>query len=200
MGPAFELAGVGIELANAFGQFVGGHGIFVVHPAEGFFVQMNLRFFAGGGSSRRKGRFDLAFGGGHLVEQIRADGQQVTAGQKRDLFHFAEARAHHLGLIAILFVVVVDARDGGNARILVDRNVFAAVLGFVVIVNASDEGRNQGDLGFGTRNGLSKAKEQREVAMDAFALQLLGRSDAFPGAGNFDQTRDCGWCHRLRKA
>ena len=45
-----------------------------------------------------------------LGEQVRRDRQQVAAGELDDLAEVAEARAHDLGLVAVLLVVVVDLR------------------------------------------------------------------------------------------
>src|SRR5262249_10824651 len=39
----------------------------------------------------------------------------------------------------------------------------------------------------GTGDGLGEAEEQRQVAVNPFALQLFGGPDAFPGAGDLDQ-------------
>ena len=39
-----QLVRIAIEAADAFGQFLGGHGIFVVHPAESLLIQMQALF------------------------------------------------------------------------------------------------------------------------------------------------------------
>src|SRR5262245_54957197 len=41
-GELFELAGIGVELANPLAQLLDGHGVLVVHPAEGLLVQVDL--------------------------------------------------------------------------------------------------------------------------------------------------------------
>src|SRR5208283_4679252 len=55
------------------------------------------------------------------------------------------------------------------------------------IVNPADERRNQGYPGFGARNGLGEAKEQCQIAVDAFLLKKLGCANSLPGAGDLDQ-------------
>ena len=42
----FQLAGVAIEFADAFGQFLRRHRVFVVHPAESLLIQVQLIFLA----------------------------------------------------------------------------------------------------------------------------------------------------------
>ena len=55
---------------------------------------------------------------GQFRQQVRADGQQVTTGQRLDLAHVAKARAHDLGLDAELLVVVVDAAHRLHAGVV----------------------------------------------------------------------------------
>src|SRR4051794_21509351 len=42
-GELLELAGVGVELADALAQLLDGHGVLVVHPAELLLVQVDPR-------------------------------------------------------------------------------------------------------------------------------------------------------------
>ena len=95
-----------------------------------------------------------------LIEQFGADGQQVRSREPNDLIHVAEARSHDLGLVTVFLVVVVNARDRGNAGILVRWDLLAAPLLLIPVVNAADEGRDQGYSGFGASNGLSEAEKQ----------------------------------------
>ncbi len=152
-----------------------------------FFVEMQLRFVAGlcGFGSERC--FDLAFGGLHLIEQIGADGKEIASGEQGNLLDLAEAGAHDLSFVAVLLEIVVNAGDGRDAGVLIDRDFFTAVLGFVVIVNAADEWRDESDFGFGAGYGLGKTKEQSEIAVDAFLLEFFGSFDTFPSAGYFDE-------------
>ena len=54
--------------------------------------------------------------------------------------------------------------------------------------HAADEGRNQGDAGLGAGNGLGKAEEEGEVAVNAVvALELARRLDALPGRRDLDE-------------
>ena len=115
------------------------------------------------------------------------DGEQVRSGQADNLIHVAEARAHHLSLVAEFLVVVVNAGHGCDAGVLVGWNFRAAVLLLVPVVDTADEWRDQSHSRFGARNRLGEAEEQSQVAVDAFFLQPLGGADALPGAGDLDQ-------------
>src|SRR4030095_5382356 len=68
-----ELPGVGVEFADALAQFVAGHGVLVVHPAEGFLVQMDFFLIRRAGGLDAQASLDLALGFLHLLEQIGAD-------------------------------------------------------------------------------------------------------------------------------
>src|SRR5262249_21318271 len=94
-----------------------------------------------------------------LIKKLRADCKQVASGKANDLIDVSETGPHHLGFVAIFFVVVVNASDGCNARVLVGRNFRAALLFLVPVVNASNERRDQSDSGLGTRDCLSETKE-----------------------------------------
>ncbi len=129
--------------------------------------------------------------GGQLGQEIGADGQQVATGQRRDLAHVAEARAHHLGGDAVLLVEVVDGAHRLHTRVvgtghggLVPGG--AGVL-LVPVVDAAHKGRNQLHLGLAAGHGLGKRKQQGQVAVDAFALQLSRGLNTFPGRGHLDQ-------------
>ncbi len=104
----------------------------------------------------------------------------------RDLLDATEAGAHHLGLVAEFLVVVIDARDRLHARVLVGRDLRAAVLA-VPVVDAPHERRDQRDARLGARHGLREAEKQREVAVDALALEVRGGPDALPRAAHLDQ-------------
>ena len=129
--------------------------------------------------------------GGQLGQQVGADGQQVATGQRGDLAHIAEARPHHLGGDAVLLVKVVDGAHGLHTRVVgTGHGGFVpggtGVL-LVPVVDAAHKGRNQLHLGLATSHGLGKGEQQREVAMDAFALQLGRGLNALPGRGHLDQ-------------
>src|SRR5208283_2911766 len=123
-----------------------------------------------------------AFGLLQLVEKVWTNGQQICSRQADDLIHIPKTCPHHLGLVAVFLVVVVDAGDGRNAGILVRGNLRAAMLFLVPIVNTTDERRNQRYPGFGARYGLGEAEEQRQIAVDAFLLKKLSCLNTLPGA------------------
>ena len=80
----FQVACVTIKLADAFGELVGRHGVFVVHPAERLLVEVQLRSslldFAFAGSSLRVTSPSVCL---HLVQQVGADGQQSQPASPR---------------------------------------------------------------------------------------------------------------------
>jgi hypothetical protein len=57
----------------------------------------------------------------------------------------------------------------------------------VPVVDPAHERRDQRDAGVGAGDRLREAEQQREVAVDAVALEPLGRADAFPGGCDLDQ-------------
>ena len=55
------------------------------------------------------------------------------------------------------------------------------------VEDATDERRNEGDLGLGAGDGLGEAEEKGQIAVYALALEYFGGLDAFPSGGDFDQ-------------
>src|SRR3954470_8780064 len=100
-----ELARVGVEAPDALGELVGRHGVVVVTPAEGFLVHRELVDRLGARLLYRQLALDGAGRFRQLVEQIGRDGEEVAAGERQDLLGLAEARAHYLGLVAVLLVI-----------------------------------------------------------------------------------------------
>ena len=98
----------------------------------------------------------------------------------------AERGAHHHGLDAVRLVVGVDAPHRQHAGIGLARVGPAAGLD-VPVEDAADEGRDQERAGVGGGRRLDEREQQREVAVDALALQHLGGADALPGRGELDQ-------------
>src|SRR5260370_35324261 len=94
----------------------------------------------------------------YLVQKFGTDGEQIASGQAEDVVHIAETCPHHLGLVSVFLVVIVDASDGRNAGVLVRRNLSASVLLLIPIVNTADERRNQGYSGFCARHAFGKAE------------------------------------------
>ena len=127
------------EFADALGELVGGHGVLVEEPAEDFFVHVDFQHIG----LRGRGGVELAGDGGvgflEFLEEFGGDGEEVAAGEFGDLAGVAETRAHDLRLVAEFFVVGVDAADGLDARVL-GALVVGAGFGFVVVVDAADEG------------------------------------------------------------
>ena len=122
-----------------------------------------------------------------LAQELGRDRQQVAAGELGDLADVAEAGTHDLGGIAELLEVVVDLRDRMDARVIGRRDALEALLLEIPVVDAADERGDQRDAGLGAGDGLGEAEEQRQVAVDAFLLELLGGADALPGGGDLDE-------------
>ena len=182
----FELNDIRRKLPNAVSELVGSHGVLVEHPAEGLFVEID--FFDVG--AHRLSGIQLASKrcGGvlEILEKVGADREQVATGEFRDLTDVSEAGAHHLRLVAELFVVVVDFLDGLDTGIL-RTDVFFAGGGFVVIVNATNERRDEARVGLRAGDGLWEREEERQIAIDAFFLADRSGLGTFPCRGDLDE-------------
>src|SRR5581483_2081645 len=181
------MVGIAIAFANAFGQLLSRHRILVVHPSECLLVKMKMFVCACLCLSRVELAIESAFRALELVEEFRADGQQITSGQPNDLVYVTKTRAHDLRFVTVLLVVVVDAADGSDSGILVWRNLGTAALFFVPVVNAADEWRNQCNPGFGARHCLCEAEQERQIAVNAVGFQYFGRPDPLPRACDLDE-------------
>src|SRR5271165_2573294 len=117
---------------------------------------------------------------------MRRDGEQVASGELANLADIAEARTHDYRLVAESLEVIVDLGYGLHAGVVGTLVVLTGVF-FVPVEDASDEGRDQRDAGFGAGDGLVNAEEQREITVDAFLFKLLGGTDAFPCGGDLDE-------------
>lgn len=99
--------------------------------------------------------------------------------------------------LAVLLVVVEnlgDRDDSGVLRSLVG----LAGLGLVPVHDAADEGRDEGDASLGAGDGLAKAEEEGEVAVDVeLLLEVASGLDALPGRGNLDEDAVLGDANRL---
>src|SRR5215469_8404233 len=135
----FQVVGVAIKLTDALGQFLGCHGVLVVHPTEAFFIQVQAFIFVGFRVNRIEATDYRAFHFFQLFQKVRTDGKQIAAGQADDLIHISETGAHYLGFVTEFLVVVVDAGDGRNPRILVWGDLRSTVLLLVPIVDAAYE-------------------------------------------------------------
>jgi hypothetical protein len=174
-----------------------------VAPAVGLLVERDALERLRGGVLRRQLARHLAFGARELFQQLGGDGEQVAAGERQDLPRLPEARAHHLRGVAEFLVVAVDARHGGDAGVLRDRDVLELARRLVPVVDAPDERRDQRRAGVGAGHGLGEGEQQRHVAVDALALELLGGADPFPGARQLHQhalARDAGFGVELDEA
>jgi hypothetical protein len=102
--------------------------------------------------------------------------------------HVSERSAHDDRLVAVLLVVVVNLLNTLNSRIVRSVIVALRLVLLVPVENPSDERRDQGDTGLGAGDRLTKAEQEREVAVDVVvALEFARGLDSFPGRGNLDE-------------
>jgi len=80
-----ELPTIDVEGSDAFSELVGAHGVFVVEPAEGLLVEGDALDVGGLRLLDAEAAWQLAVGGAELLQEIRADRQEVTAGEHADL-------------------------------------------------------------------------------------------------------------------
>ena len=115
------------------------------------------------------------------------DGQVVTASQLGNLAGIAERGTHDDGLVTELLVVVKDALDASNTRVLL-LGIFLLGRRLEPVKDAADEGGNQKRTSLGGGNSLDEREHEREVAVDAVvALENLGSLDTFPCGCDLDQ-------------
>ena len=182
----FEFDDISGELADAFGGFFCGHGVFVEVEAEGFFVVGAFGDVHGGGGGWVEFPGERFGAGLEFSEEGRGDGEEVAASEFGDFADVAEACAHDFGGVAEFFVVVVDGGDGDDAWVFVWGVVFFGG-GLVPVEDAADEWGDEFDAGFGAGDGLGEGEEEGEVAVDAFFLEGGCGLDAFPCGGDFDE-------------
>src|SRR5690606_13892747 len=179
-GQRLELLRVGNEGTNTFGQLLGRHCVLVEGEAELALVEALALYRFLPGSGRIEATRQRLLVGGKLGQQLGTDRQKVTTGQGADLPNVAKARAHHLGLVAELLEIVVDAPHRSDAGIVL-AGVVAALALPVPVVDAADEGGDERHAGVRAGHRLGEREQQGQVAVDPLALESLGRPDAFPG-------------------
>src|SRR5262249_12269887 len=168
-----QVTRIAVEFTNAFGELLCSHCVFVVHPAECLFIQMEAFFLDGLCFCWIEFTIESSLGFLQLVEKIRADREQVASRQADDLIHIPEAGAHHLSLVVVFLVIVVDARHRCNSGVLVGLNLLSPSFFLIPIVNATDEGRDQGHSRLGACDRLSETKKECQIAVNTFFFQTL---------------------------
>src|SRR3954447_18242927 len=130
-----------------------------MHPAECFFVERDS-FFCGSIRFRRvKGPVQFSLALGKFLEKLRTDCQQIASSEPDDLIRVSEACTHHLSLVTIPLVVVVNARDRSHTGILVRRNVCSLLL-FIPVIDSAYKRRDQRDACLRACYGLREAEEK----------------------------------------
>ena len=193
----FQFDNISRESSDSFGQLLRCHGIFVHHPAKALFVRRDL-----GDLLHRCGRSVefLCDGRGRcseLVQQARRDGQTIATRQFQNLIGVTEGSAHDDCIVPELLVIVVNLRDGNNTRIFRRRKSSHTLFLFVEIHNTSDKGADERDTRFRTRNRLGDAKNERQIARNAFLFQHFGGTDTFPRGRDLDENSFLGNSHFL---
>jgi hypothetical protein len=87
----------------------------------------------------------------------------------------------------VLLVVIEDILNGLDTRIFLVRIGGTRLVLLVPVEDATDKGRDKRDASLSTGNSLAKSKQESEVAVNAFLLELARGLDTFPCGGNFDQ-------------
>jgi hypothetical protein len=98
-----------------------------------------------------------------------------------DLLHALHARVRRAVVLCVRVLLLVPVEDLRRAR------EHYVKLGRAGGTHAADERRDQGDARLSARDGLTEAEEEREVAVDALALELARGLDALPRRGDLDQ-------------
>ena len=179
-----ELDNVSGEGTDALSGLFGGHGVLVELKAEGFFVVGDL--FEIAGASGVELALEGSLGVLQLFEKAGRNGEKIATGKAGDLSGVPEGRSHDLGLVAVFLVVAVDLGNGLHAGIFI-ADVIGVVLLFEPVVDATDEGGDELDSGFGTSDGLGEGEEESEIAVDAFLLEFFSSLDAFPSGSDLDE-------------
>mmetsp|Transcript_22173 Transcript_22173/g.54544 ORF Transcript_22173/g.54544 Transcript_22173/m.54544 type:complete len:386 (+) Transcript_22173:594-1751(+) len=183
-----EFVEVLVEVADALGELVVGHGVLVQHPTECLFVHFDLGDVLIVDHVFVELLLEVPLGAVQLLQQLGGNRQLVAAGKEDDLFDVSEGRAHDDGLVAVLLVVLVYLGHALHTGVLVASVLrLVLVVGLVPVEDASDEGRDECGFGLGARNGLAEAEEQSHVAVDALRFEFLARLDALPRRGHLDQ-------------
>jgi hypothetical protein len=122
-----------------------------------------------------------------VKETAYRDGQVVAASQLSDLASVAERGTHDDGLVAVLLVVVEDALDAGNTRVVL-LGVLLLGGGLVPVEDTADERGDEEGTGLSGSDGLDEGEHEGQVAVDAVvALQNLGGLDTLPCRGDLDE-------------
>jgi len=160
------MVGFAVEFPDPLRHLLRCHAVLVVHPAEGFLVQVQLLVLARLCFYRIQLGIERALGVFQLIKQFRADGEQIASGQPHDLIDVPKTRSHELRFVSVFPIVVVDSRDGGKSRILVGRDLRATVRFPMPVINTTDERRDQRHTGFGARHSLRKAEQECQIAVN----------------------------------
>ena len=109
-----------------------------------------------------------------------SNGQVVAAGKLGNLANVPEGSTHNNGFVSILLIIVEDALDRLDTRVLFSR-VLLLGRSLVPVKDATDEGGNKVGTGLGGGNGLYKGEHESQVAVDAMLrLKDLSSLDALP--------------------
>jgi len=118
--------------------------------------------------------------------------------QQSEGAYVTERGPHDDGPVSVLLVVIVNRGDGPNTRVFI---VLVSRSGLVLLVpvqNATDEGRDEGDTGFGTSNSLPETEQEGEVTVDlVVTLEFASSLDTLPAGSNLDENTFLGDPNRL---
>lgn len=116
-----------------------------------------------------------------------SNGEVVASSKLGDLADGAERSAHDDGLVAKLLVVVEDAADGLDTRVL----LLAVLLlggGLVPVKDTANEGGDEESVRLSSGDGLDEREHEGQVGIDAVVpLEDLGSLDTLPCRGDLDE-------------
>lgn len=123
-----------------------------------------------------------------LFEKTGRNGQKVDTGKLLDFTRITERCAHDNCLIAKLLVVVEDALNRVDTRILRSLVRRLSSRSLVPIQDATNKGRNKSGTGFSSGNSLNERKEKSQVNVDSvLGFKLTSSLNTFIGRSNLNK-------------
>lgn len=124
----------------------------------------------------------MLLGSGHIVQDVStySNCEVVASSELSDLANVSERSTHDNRLVAELLVVVEDALNALDTRVLL---LSVLLLGgsLVPVKNAADEGGDEESAGLSSSDGLDEREHEGEVGVDSvLGLKDLSSLDALP--------------------
>jgi hypothetical protein len=186
---ALESDSISSELADTLSELLNSHLVLVEVEAEESLV-FDVRLLL---DVQRRGLRSIKLLGDRLrgveevLEQVRRDGQVVTASELGDLASVSERGAHDNGVVTELLVVVEDLLDRLDTGVLL-LGVLLLGGGLEPVKDTANEGGDEVSTSLSGTNGLDEREHKGEVGVNAVVtLEDLSSLDTLPGGSNLDQ-------------